>query len=206
MNVANISAVETEIAHLFKMVTYRQEIPVRYSPFSRSPVYARCKLFKKAVHTGQVRVCTRGILRQTISGPFPPHSNRGIIPKLVIMTNSKELPMETINVAEAKSRFSELISRAAAGERFIIQRRERPVAALIGTTELERLERTSQAARRLALALGQAEAILDKIERREIHPAMAAYGLWRDEPDLTELAGEIAAERLKPPIRPNIDL
>lgn len=114
--------------------------------------------------------------------------------------------METINVAEAKSRFSELISRAAAGERFIIQRRERPVAALIGTTELERLERTSQAARRLALALGQAEAILDKIERREIHPAMAAYGLWRDEPDLTELAGEIAAERLKPPIRPNIDL
>ena len=60
--------------------------------------------------------------------------------------------METINVAEAKSRFSELISRAATGERFIIQRRERPVAALIGAAELERLER---AARRLALVLGQ---------------------------------------------------
>ena len=32
--------------------------------------------------------------------------------------------METINVAEAKSRFSELISRAGNGERFLIQRRE----------------------------------------------------------------------------------
>ena len=114
--------------------------------------------------------------------------------------------MEKINVAEAKSRFSELISRAATGERFIIQRRERPVAALIGTTELERLERTSRAARRLALALGQGETILDKIERRELHPAMAAYSLWWDEADLSELADEIAAERLKPPIRPNIEL
>ncbi|HZD56735.1 MAG TPA: type II toxin-antitoxin system prevent-host-death family antitoxin [Anaerolineales bacterium] len=114
--------------------------------------------------------------------------------------------METINVAEAKSRFSELISRAAAGERFIIQRRERPMAALIGAAELERLERTSHAARRLALALGQSEAILEKVERRELHPAMAAFGLWRDEPDLADLAEEIAAERLKPPTRPDLDL
>ena len=114
--------------------------------------------------------------------------------------------METINVAEAKSRFSELISRAATGERFIIQRRERPVAALIGTIELERLERTSRAARRLALALGQSEVILEKVERRELHPAMAAYGLWRDEADLADLADEIAVERLKPSTRPKIDL
>lgn len=114
--------------------------------------------------------------------------------------------METINVAEAKSRFSELISRAATGERFIIQRRERPVAALIGTTELERLERTSRAARRLALAFGQGEAIMDKIERRELHPAMAAYGLWREEADLADLADEIASERIKPTNRPKIDL
>ncbi len=114
--------------------------------------------------------------------------------------------METINVAEAKSRFSELISRAAAGERFIIQRRERPVAALIGAAELERLERTSRAARRLALALGQEEFILEKVELRELHPAMAAFGLWRDEPDLAALADEIAEERLKTPIRPNLNL
>jgi prevent-host-death family protein len=114
--------------------------------------------------------------------------------------------METIKVAEAKSRFSELISRAATGERFIIQRRERPVAALIGAAELERLERTSRAARKLALALGQSEAILEKVERRELHPAMAAFGLWRDETDLADLADEIAAEHLKPPARPKIDL
>jgi prevent-host-death family protein len=114
--------------------------------------------------------------------------------------------METINVAEAKSRFSELISRAATGERFIIQRRERPVAALIGTTELERLERTSRAARRLALALGQSEAILEKVDQHELHQAMAAYGLWQNESDLSDLTDEIAAERLKAPIRPNIDL
>jgi prevent-host-death family protein len=113
--------------------------------------------------------------------------------------------METINVAEAKSRFSELISRAATGERFIIQRRERPVAALIGASDLERLERTSLAARKLALALGQGEAILEKVERRELHPAMAAFGLWQEEPDLAALAEEIASERGNRPARPGID-
>jgi len=114
--------------------------------------------------------------------------------------------METINVAEAKSRFSELISRAASGERFVIQRRERPVAALIGAAELERLERTSRAARQLALALGQEEAILEKIEQRELHPAMAAFGLWRNESDLTSLVDEIATERRRSPTRPTPDL
>jgi prevent-host-death family protein len=114
--------------------------------------------------------------------------------------------METVNVAEAKSRFSELISRAATGERFIIKRRERPVAALIGADELERLERAARAAQRLAMALGQREELLGKVERRELHPAMAAFGLWRDEGDLAGLMDEIAAERLKPTTRPNIDL
>jgi prevent-host-death family protein len=114
--------------------------------------------------------------------------------------------METINVADAKGRFSELISRAANGERFIIKRRERPVAALIGAAELEHLERASRAARRLAMALGQEEAILDKIERDELHPAMAAFGLWRDEADLAALSEEIAAERDRPTTRPALEL
>jgi prevent-host-death family protein len=114
--------------------------------------------------------------------------------------------METINVAEAKSRFSELISRAGSGERFIIQRREHPVAALIGAAELEQLERAVRASRRLAQALGQSQHILEKIERRELHPAMAAFGLWRDEADLTSLADEIAADRTKISARPKIDL
>ena len=70
------------------------------------------------------------------------------------------------------------------------------MAALIGAAELERLDRTSRAARRLALALGQEGAILEKVERRELHPAMAAYGLWRGESDLDDLAEEILVERL----------
>jgi prevent-host-death family protein len=37
----------------------------------------------------------------------------------------------TLGVAEAKSRFSELIDRVARGERFVIARRGRPVLALV---------------------------------------------------------------------------
>jgi prevent-host-death family protein len=103
--------------------------------------------------------------------------------------------MESINVAEAKSRFSELISRASGGERFVIRRRERPVAVLINPQELERLERASSASRRLALALGQDKELLARIERREIHPIMAAFGLWSDEDDLAQLVDEIDADR-----------
>jgi len=103
--------------------------------------------------------------------------------------------METISVAEAKSRFSELISRAFAGERFVIERRDRPVAALIGAADLARLRRSDRAWLRLARALGQDQDILDKIERGEIHPAMAAYGLWKDNPDMENLTERIYADR-----------
>ena len=114
--------------------------------------------------------------------------------------------MESINIADAKSRFSELVSRTSAGERFIIRRRERNVAVLINPGELERLERASQAASRLALALGQDKELLGRIERRELHPAMSAFGLWRDEPDLANLEEEIDLERQRSSSRPEIDL
>ena len=114
--------------------------------------------------------------------------------------------MEEINVAEAKSRFSELISRASAGERFVIRRRERPVAVLINPDDLERLERASSAARRLALALGQDKELLARIDRREAHPLMAAFGLWRDEDDLVQLVDEIYAGRNREGTRPEIEL
>ena len=114
--------------------------------------------------------------------------------------------METINVAEAKSRFSELISRASAGERFVIRRRERTVAVLVSPGEYERLERAAQAAFQLALALGQDEAVLGRIERGEMHPAMAAFGLWRDEDDLEKLAEQILVERKRAITRPEISL
>lgn len=103
--------------------------------------------------------------------------------------------METVSVGEAKSRFSELISRATAGERFVVQRRNRPVAALIGAAELERLERLAENARRLALALGQDADLLRQVEAEQAHPAMAAFGLWRDQEELSGLADEIEENR-----------
>ncbi len=114
--------------------------------------------------------------------------------------------METINVADAKSRLSELLSRVVAGERFLIRRRERPVAVLIGADELERLERSSRAARRLAAVLGQDEALLAAIDRGEVHPAMAAFGLWRDDPEFADLAERITANRASQSPRPAPEL
>jgi len=103
--------------------------------------------------------------------------------------------MINLSVAEAKSRFSELISRAASGERFVIERRLRPVAVVLGAEELARLERSANLARRLAVAMGQHPELVQRIEAGEVHPAMAAFGLWADEADLANLAEEIAANR-----------
>lgn len=114
--------------------------------------------------------------------------------------------METINVADAKSRFSELISRTSAGERFLIRRRERTMAVLINPFELERLERSSQAARRLAFTLGQDQALLDQIDRHEVHPAMAVFGLWQEDPSLEKLIEDIYKSRHNVPDRPGVDL
>lgn len=114
--------------------------------------------------------------------------------------------METITVSDAKSRFSELISRASAGERFVICRREKNIAVLISLREMEQLERGAQAARRLALAFGQSEEILARIENGEAHPAMAAFGLWRAEDDLDTLAEDLQADRQKATSRPEVDL
>jgi prevent-host-death family protein len=110
--------------------------------------------------------------------------------------------MEDVSVGEAKSRFSELISRATAGERFMIRRRNRPVAILIGSEDLGRLERMSQLAFRMAQVLGQDETLLRQVETQQVHPAMAAYGLWHDQEDLATLADEIEANRRAQPPRP----
>src|SRR5512140_104589 len=98
------------------------------------------------------------------------------------MTHS-EIKMENINISDAKSHFSEYLSRAGSGERFVILRRERPLAAIIGAGELARLERSAEIVRRLAQTLGQSKKLLDSIEEGKVHPAMAAYGLWAEEAD-----------------------
>ncbi len=113
--------------------------------------------------------------------------------------------MVNINIAEAKSSFSELVSRTAAGERFVIRRRGLPVAALVNPAELERLERAANMAYRLALSLGQNAALLEVVERHEAHPAMAAFGLWNDD-EFKDLASEIYAERASASQRPAANL
>jgi prevent-host-death family protein len=117
-----------------------------------------------------------------------------------------ETAMETINMSEAKSHFSEFLSRAASGERFVILRRERPLAAIIGAGELARLERSAEIARRLAQTLGQSREILDSIEAGEAHPAMAAYGLWRNEDELADLESEIKKNRRRRSSRREVSL
>lgn len=103
--------------------------------------------------------------------------------------------MQTVNVIEAKSRFSELLSRTAGGERFVIRRREKPIAALVGLDELRRLEQAEQLFRNLALSLGQNEKILDQIADQKAHPTMAAFGLLQGEFDLPNLTDEIYQTR-----------
>ena len=114
--------------------------------------------------------------------------------------------MEKINMSEAKSRFSEFLSRAASGERFVILRRERPLAAIIGAGELARLERSAEIARRLAQTLGQSTQLLESIEAGKVHPAMAAFGLWKDEEDLANLEELVKKNRQQPSSRPRVEL
>jgi prevent-host-death family protein len=46
------------------------------------------------------------------------------------MTKCRELPMTTVNIAQAKATLSALVDRAAAGEEIVLARAGRPVARL----------------------------------------------------------------------------
>ncbi len=74
---------------------------------------------------------------------------------------------QRVSAAEAKAHFSDLIARVAhAGERFIVERRGKPVAAIVSIDELERVEREHplSARPRGALALVGAWADVDEEE------------------------------------------
>ncbi len=115
--------------------------------------------------------------------------------------------MISIPVTEAKSRFSEILSRTIGGERFVIERRGRPVATLIGQGDFEQLERTADMALQLARALGQDESLLARIASGEEHPAMAAFGLWSDDDEyLDALEKDIYADRGQPSERQEVNL
>lgn len=126
--------------------------------------------------------------------------------KQVIMTCLESQNMVTVNISEVKSHLSEYLSRAASGERFVIVRRSRPLAAIISAGELERLDRAAEITRRLAQTLGQSPALLDRIEKGEVHPAMAAFGLWKDEDDLADLDQQVLENRRRATSRPSVDL
>lgn len=62
---------------------------------------------------------------------------------------------ETMNVADAKRRLSELMSRVAYNqERFLVQRRGKPMAALVSAEDLALLELQPTPTRGLLAAVG----------------------------------------------------
>lgn len=109
-----------------------------------------------------------------------------------------------MSATEASHRLRELLTRIANGERFVIQQSGQPEAVLMNLSELVRREGSVRAVQAAALALGQQPAIIAQIETGHLHPAMAAFGLWRDEDDLDNLAYEIAHNRQQSPARPAI--
>ena len=97
---------------------------------------------------------------------------------------------EKVRVTEAKARLSALMARVGyGGERFVIERRGKPLAALVGVEDLERLE--GQKGDALSRPLG----------------ALVLVGAWGEveEKDLDAVLGEIYAERERDTGRP-IDL
>lgn len=102
--------------------------------------------------------------------------------RMVKMTCSTGLEVQVakkVKVTEAKAQLSALMARAGyGGERFLIERRGRPLAALVGVGDLERLE-------------GEGDAPLRPLG------ALALVGAWGEveERDLESVMGEIYAER-----------
>ena len=86
------------------------------------------------------------------------------------MCREGEIEMPKVSVAEAKSHFSEIIAKSAFGhERFIITRRNKPVAVLVSLADLEILEQHEDR-QGLASMVGQwnnfdeVAAVLDDLE------------------------------------------
>lgn len=58
--------------------------------------------------------------------------------------------MKTISALDVRARFGQVIDEAAAGERFIVERAGRPVAAIVPLSDLDALDPAQVRARRLA--------------------------------------------------------
>lgn len=83
-------------------------------------------------------------------------------------------------------------------------RRARPLAALISVGDLQHLERSTAVTRRLAQTFGQSPKLIEELKGGIAHPAMAAFGLWKDEDDLSDLEKQIMNNRQRASSRPQI--
>lgn len=92
----------------------------------------------------------------------------------------------SLSIAEAKRRFSELVGRAASGEeRFLIERRGRPVGAIVSTRDLARLVEAEPSVRPRGLlaALGalaeveELDEIIEEVQRQRCHAADREFSL-----------------------------
>jgi prevent-host-death family protein len=90
------------------------------------------------------------------------------------MANWTVMAYGTMTVAEAKNRFSDVLRRAEyGGERVIVERHGKPVAAIVSTEDLRRLETTDD-----AVDLEDARAALAEAKRRR-RPALSGTALSR---------------------------
>lgn len=101
---------------------------------------------------------------------------------MVMMTSSQEggLVARRISAAQAKAHFSALVAEVAyGGEHYVIERRGKPLAALVSVDDLQRLEQLRPPARRQG--------------------ALALVGAWREveEQALDTLIAEIYAQRAR---------
>ncbi|MDH7486813.1 MAG: type II toxin-antitoxin system Phd/YefM family antitoxin [Anaerolineae bacterium] len=120
-------------------------------------------------------------------------------------------------MGKAKARFAKVLNRAAHGkERFIVERRGKAVAAIVSIEDLEQLEiPTEKAMRETAVTYlvrpvvatpperglytesGEIdrEFIRSEIAAGRMHPAMAMFGVWSDQPEWDDIVEEIYENR-----------
>jgi len=86
--------------------------------------------------------------------------------------------MLNISIAEAKSKFSEIIARTIyAGERFIVRQRGKPVAAIVGIDDLRKIQLTNSS--------------------EDTGTLLAAAEAWADFKDLDRVIEDIYRSRRK---------
>ncbi len=86
--------------------------------------------------------------------------------------------LKDVSIAEAKSKFSEIIARTIyAGERFIVRRRGKPVAAIVGINDFKKIQLTNSS--------------------EDTGTLLAAAEAWADFKDLDRVIEDIYRSRRK---------